>query len=1126
MSKSNIPGTEPENAPAPASRATVGGKVRPKRRVAERLLSPGERIANRYKILEFVAAGGMGEVYAAFDEALNATIALKTLVADLVDEKRIERFRNEIQLARKVTHPNVCRIFDLGQHTFADGDPRAREPLLFLTMELVEGPTLLARIQQGPLRLDEAERITAQMAGALAAAHDSGVIHRDFKSSNVLLRMAKAGESRGMRAVVTDFGLALPADTHHADRNEALGTPEYMAPEQLRGETLTAACDVYALGIVLYEMVTGELPFPSDDPFYRLDHLPPPPREKRPELPERWERAIEKCLAREPKDRFASPLDVAAAIAKTASAGPRSRMPLVVGAVAVAAMGALGVASWRRHAAQTERATAAELAAARAAAERAATENAPRPKRRRTVAVLGFKNASGRADAAWLSTALGEMLTNELGAGEGVRVIAPDTVARVKMEMAFSDGDAVTSVTLRRLRDRLGADLVADGSYLVLGSKDAARVRVDLRLQETNAGETVASASDQAPESQLFELVSRAGDKLRVGIGAEKLPEREATLVRASLPSNPEAARLYAEGLAELRRFESLAARDHLQKAAALEPQHPFVHSALSAAWSTLGYDANAQAEAKRAFDLSSHLSPPLARADRLTIEARYRETLPNWDEAIRIYRALYSFFPDDLQYGLRLANAELQAGHGRDALATLAELRKLPPPDGSDPSIDLAEAMADETLSEFKHEKEASERAIAKAEKLGARFIVERARITGGAAQWGVGDAKGALASYEDSKRIALAAGDRDMVARALQMIANTHAMQQQPAAQPEFEESLRIYREIGDRRGEAGTLGGMATMVSDADPAAACKLYEQALAIDRLVGDKRRIAVELNNLAVSYEQLGRIDDAGKRFAEAAAVFHEAGYESAAGSAMGNQAANMLNHGDVDGARDTALAAVQKSRATESQPDIAWATSVLATVLRESDDRDGASRRIEQAIAIAKKLAQGGDVAAYAVLQARLALDAGHPADAERIARAAADTAKAAESPLNEAFAWAAAADALVAAGRLEEAKAAIARARAAQPKSGVDPDHVVALASAEANVLAAAGDRAAAIEILRAAVAKAKAAGYVLHALTVRAQLAAIDPSEDARDVAAEARRRGLLRLARVAGALPQRR
>ena len=379
-------------------------------------------------------------------------------------------------------------------------------------------------------------------------------------------------------------------------------------------------------------------------------------------------------------------------------------------------------------------------------------------------------------------------------------------------------------------------------------------------------------------------------------------------MARATLPSNAEAARLYAEGLTLLRRFDALAARDRLVKAAAIEPNHPFVHSALSAAWSALGYDLKARGEAKLAFDLSSRLS----RADRLAIEARYRASEPEWDQAIRIYRALYSFFPDDVENGLRLAQAETAAGHGKDALETVATLRRLPPPAGDDPGIDLAEAIAAETLSDFKRERAAAALAVKKGNALGAHLLVGRARIAEGVALFSLADPKGAMEAFRDAQRIAVAAGDRVSVARALQQIATLRIQQGDAGARKQFEEALAIYREIGDRRGEAGVLSGIATIVTDDNPEEAVRLYEEALATDRAIGDKRRIAVELNNLGVTWEQQRKLAAAGKNYQEAARVFHEAGFDSAAGSALGNLASTLLNRGELDSARDTAQEALQ----------------------------------------------------------------------------------------------------------------------------------------------------------------------------------------------------------------------
>ena len=156
------------------------------------------------------------------------------------------------------------------------------------------------------------------------------------------------------------------------------------------------------------------------------------------------------------------------------------------------------------------------------------------------------------------------MLGTEIAAGADLRVVAPDNVARMKLELELHDGDIVSVPMLQRIRDRVGADLVVDGSYLLLRQDGGARLRLDLRLQETNAGETIAAASETARDSELFEIVSRAGDKLRGQLGAAKVATDEVGGIRATLPSNPEAARLYAEGLTQLRRFDARAARDLL----------------------------------------------------------------------------------------------------------------------------------------------------------------------------------------------------------------------------------------------------------------------------------------------------------------------------------------------------------------------------------------------------------------------------------------------------------------------------------------------------------------------------------------------------------------------------------
>ena len=228
---------------------------------------PDQLVAGRYKIVRFIGRGGMGEVYEADDLELRERVALKTVRPQAAfDRGAIERFKREIQLARKVTHPNVCRIFDLGYHQSkaVAGHPAQEAEITFLTMELLSGETLAERLKSGGhMTPSEALPLVIQMASGLAAAHAAGIVHRDFKSGNVILTKTKDGPSE-TRAVVTDFGLARSTETRQsmtASGGEIAGTPAYMSPEQVEGGEVTPATDVYSLGVVMYEMVSGTLPF-------------------------------------------------------------------------------------------------------------------------------------------------------------------------------------------------------------------------------------------------------------------------------------------------------------------------------------------------------------------------------------------------------------------------------------------------------------------------------------------------------------------------------------------------------------------------------------------------------------------------------------------------------------------------------------------------------------------------------------------------------------------------------------------------------------------------------------------------------------------------------------------------
>ena len=249
----------------------------------------------RYRIVRFIAAGGMGEVHEGEDLLIGGRIAIKVLRAEINDSRHaVERLRREIAMARKVTHVNVCRVHDVGQH---DGR-------VFLTMELLEGETLASRIGRGPLDLGELGRVACQLAGGLAALHEAGIVHRDLKSSNVIVTVAG-------RVVLTDFGLARSAtvaDAALTAEGTLLGTPGYMAPEQVEGREATFASDIYALGIVLYEMATGQLPFRGQSMLDTMHAIAfdatQPLRTIRADLPYSLQRVVDRCLHKKPDDRY------------------------------------------------------------------------------------------------------------------------------------------------------------------------------------------------------------------------------------------------------------------------------------------------------------------------------------------------------------------------------------------------------------------------------------------------------------------------------------------------------------------------------------------------------------------------------------------------------------------------------------------------------------------------------------------------------------------------------------------------------------------------------------------------------------------------------------------------------
>jgi DNA-binding winged helix-turn-helix (wHTH) protein/tetratricopeptide (TPR) repeat protein len=387
---------------------------------------------------------------------------------------------------------------------------------------------------------------------------------------------------------------------------------------------------------------------------------------------------------------------------------------------------------------------------------------------RPTVAVLTLRNLSGDPSQGWLATALAEMLITELSAGSRVRMISGEEIARVKEGLSLPYTRDITGEDLRQVHEVLGADLVVVGSYLSLAEKEGSRIRIDLRVLKVPEGETLASVSEVGTEGNLFDLVPRLGRRLRRALGwVEPTPE-EARASQALQPATPEAARLYAEGLNRLRAYDSQGAADLLAKAAQADPRSAVIRSALSLAWNDLGHDEQARQEAEKAVQLSA----ALPKGDRLAIEARLDEVKKDWNKASEIYRSLWTFYPDNLEYGLRLANSLSIAGRNAEARAMVDALRKLPLPAQDDPRIDLVAAQIARRLGNPAEELQAGKTAAEKGNRLGETQVLGEALLLQGDALYTMGQSEESIFRFRQAQELFTKAGNKAALARTLNRI------------------------------------------------------------------------------------------------------------------------------------------------------------------------------------------------------------------------------------------------------------------------------------------------------------------------------------------------------------------
>jgi eukaryotic-like serine/threonine-protein kinase len=607
-------------------------------------LHRGDVLADRFTILRFVARGGMGEVYEAQDQVLQAHVALKTILPELGENpEMLERLRREVLLARKASHPNVCRVYDLYSTRTPGG-----EPLRFLTMEFLEGQTLahlLAR--RGPMSVDEALPLVRQVAAGLDAAHAEGVVHRDLKASNVMLvrRVADSAETGDLRAVVTDFGIAraLPGVSlvsEMATGSGVIGTPQYMAPEQLSGGQVGPAADVYALGLMIYEMVTGTLPFAGATPLEaackRLKDPPAEPRSLVPRLDPRWNSAILRSLDVRPEARFASAGELARAL-ETSRSVWRTRRALVAVLAAVTVVLVVGVAASVLRGHGRDGVDASFQA-------------------RHAVALAGVVPDGDLGSQAWVASTLGALLPLELETAEGaLRVIPAEEVGWARRSLALQDRDLLSDAGRRRLGTLLGASTIVVGSLRRLENG-----QLQAAFTVSEAGPISASFAEQ----DVLEASTLLGQKLREALGAPD-PANGAAFA-AVRPGSILAARRYADGVDRWIRSEFPAAVEALAESAAADRRFYPAHIRQAWIWQQMGHRKQARAAAQLALEAAAGLPVSAHRLAEMAI----RQAEGDESGAERIGEQLFDQFPDDTALALVLTEGWVSADVSRALLA------------------------------------------------------------------------------------------------------------------------------------------------------------------------------------------------------------------------------------------------------------------------------------------------------------------------------------------------------------------------------------------------------------------------------------------------------------------------
>jgi serine/threonine-protein kinase len=874
-------------------------------------VQPGDRVGP-WRVSREIGVGGMGVVWLAerADGQFEQRVALKLIRRGLNSEAVHRRFLRERQILARLQHPHIAHLIDGG--ITADGSP-------YFAMEYVEGLPLLKYCRERNLGLEGRLRVFLDICAAVQFAHEHQVVHRDLKPSNVLV-------TREAGVKLLDFGIAkLFGDTAGVEtitqlQREQPMTPAYAAPEQLRGDEVTPASDVYALGCVLYELLTDRhvrefkhalgqrdllAVIENEDPRapsrVGADTALVPARQLRGNL----DMIVLTALRREPERRYASVAALAADLqnhlAGNAIAARREQLAhravvfmrrhragSAAGLAVVLTVAAIVIVGWLTHPFTP-----------------AIPENA-------ALAIVDFHNMSQDREVDWIAPALAEMLGTELAQGSRMHQLPDDLVRSARRDLGSPAAAGYSAKSLAMLRKRIGTDYVLSGSYRVSGAPDDKRLRVDLALQDARDGTAIATVAQSGKLSDLNELVDHAGAALRKQAGYPALTPNEEHQTDEARPPSVEVARALGTALEALHKFDAARAKDELLNIVATEPGYAPAYLYLAQAWKQLGYDAKALANAQQAAAYSEGLPADMRR--RIAHEVAVQKA--DWPHAIELDRQSLDADATNAELHLALVDDLMRAGKWADVDVALERLRQLPD-SADDPRVDLRAAGAAQGRSDPQRQLAFASQALNKA-------LARDEPASAAKAKYSLAQATAALGRLTDAQSLFREAvaefqrnGNPQGEANAHLELANIADRSNAPQiARTEYEEARKIYQRIGDAVGlEAIYRSLMLVLLHAGDRDAAEAAARRALEIRRETGNSVGEGRIVNSLAFMRLDESASDEVMQQFRDALAMNQRDGSKSATIYTLKNTSEALRLRGELDAAASTCATALGEAQ-------------------------------------------------------------------------------------------------------------------------------------------------------------------------------------------------------------------